>query len=96
MRCSQLQHSSDLVTITFGVSSRGRRGFTIMLKRLKPRSPILRVRTISSIFVSNYIFVLVQRKLFYYAANKDLYRTWVPNLSLTMYPFSISPDEHVP
>jgi len=46
-----------------------RRGFTIRLKRLKPRAPEfgdpknLEVRTISSISVSNYIciFVLVQR-----------------------------------
>jgi len=41
-----------------------RRGFTIRLKRLKPRGPeILGVRTICSISVSDYIcsFVLVQR-----------------------------------
>jgi len=56
----------------------GRRGFTIRLKRLEPRAPILGgskilgVRTNSSIFVSNHIciFVLVQRTFSYYAARK--------------------------
>jgi len=57
-----------------------RRGFTIRLKRLKPRAPIfggpkiLVARKISSIFASNYIciFVLVQRTFSYYALAKDL------------------------
>jgi len=64
-----------------------RRGFTIRLKRLKPRAPILGrpkisgVRTISSIFVSNYIciFVLVQRTFFTMPLTKDLCRTGVSN-----------------
>jgi len=59
-------------------SLRFRRGFTIRLKRLKPKAPILGdpkilgVRKISSIFANNYIgiFVLVQRTISYYAAIK--------------------------
>ena len=64
--------------MAYGPYSLTQAGFTIRLKRLKPRAPdfggpqILGVKTISSISVSNYIciFVLVQRTLFYYAANK--------------------------
>ena len=51
-----------------------RRGFTIRLKTLKPRAPdfgrpqILGVRTISSIFVSNYICIFLNSMyVFYYA-----------------------------
>jgi len=62
-----------------------RRGFTIRLKRLKPRAPdlggpkISGARTISSTFVSNYIcmLVLVQRTFFTTLLTKDLYRTGV-------------------
>jgi len=58
-----------------------RHGFTIRLKRFKPRAPdfggpkILRVRTISSISVRNYIcaFDLVQHTFFTMPLTKDLY-----------------------
>jgi len=58
---------------------------------------ILGVRTISSIFVSNYIyiFLLVQRTFFTMQLTKDLCRTGVPKLCLTMHPISISTDEHL-
>jgi len=35
---------------------------------------ILGVRIISSVYVSNYIFILVQRTFFHYPLTKDLYR----------------------
>jgi len=61
------------------MNAKGRRGFTIRLKRLKLRAPrfrgwpnLLGVSTISSISISIYIciLVLVQRTCFYYAASK--------------------------
>jgi len=60
------------------MNAKGRRGFTIKLKRLMPRAPdfggpkILGIRKISSISISIYICILVllQRTCFYYAANK--------------------------
>ena len=81
-----------------------RRGFTIRLKGLSLGSPGFRGPQIFGCkdnfqhFVRNYIyiFLLVQRTFFTMPLRKDLCRTGVPNLCLTMHPFSISIDEHLP
>jgi len=42
------------------------------------------------------IGIFLSRLLLSYAYNTTSIRLGVPNLPLTMYPFSISTDEHVP